>query len=627
MGESDLTQNKASRFIKVIALLIAVALALFHIYTSSIGILSGYALASIHWLLVGVYIVITKPLKIKGGLIIDIALIITNIFLSAYLIRLQEEMIYRSGVYTDFEVALAVVAIICALAIAGRVLEKSLSIMSIIFIAYALFGYLIPGMFHTVKFSLSRIATYLYTSTDGLYGSTLLVSAQYIFIFLIFGSALEITGAGQFFVDLALSFTGKYRGGPAQASVYASMLMGTISGSGAANVAATGPFTIPLMKRVGYKSDNAAAIASVAASGGQVMPPVMGAVAFMMSEITGIEYGKIAIAAFVPGALYYVALSFIVYFKARQDNMEVIPKEELVRPWDVFKKGWLYLAPIALLAYLLLNGYSAQRAALIGTAVTLIIGFILNRKVICLASFKKMCLDSADGIRSIAASCLLAGIIIGVLNITGLGLKLSQIIVSLSAGNLVIGLILAMVASLILGLGLPTSASYLILAVLVAPALTEMGASVLASHLFLIYFAALSSISPPVAITVFTASGIAKADNMKAGWLSMFYALGGILLPFMFVLNENYLLHGTVFSISVTILMGVLGAILLAAGIIGWCIRNLNIFARIIMLVTGTMVMLADPLITTIGLVVGGITIGIVYVINKKKSNLGEVSA
>ncbi len=617
----DLTNGKSTKIVNTIILILAIVLAVFHIYTASIGILPGYAQASIHWLLVGVYIVLTKPLKTKLGKVFDLILIILNIFLSVYLINLQEEMVYRSGVYTDFEVVLAVIAIICAIAISARVLERSLSIMSIIFIVYSLLGYLIPGMFHTVKFSVGRIATYLYTSTDGLYGSTLLVSAQYIFIFLIFGSVLEITGAGQFFVDLALSFTGKYRGGPAQASVYASMLMGTISGSGAANVAATGPFTIPLMKRVGYKSDETAAIASVAASGGQVMPPVMGAVAFLMSEITGIEYGKIAIAAFVPGALYYIVLSFIVYFSARKDNMEVIPKEELLRPWDVFKKGWLYLTPIVLLAYMLLNGYSAQRAALYGIIVTLIIGFIINRKSISIPNFKKVFLDSASGIRSIAASCLLAGIIIGILNITGLGLKLSQIIVSLSAGNLVLGLVLAMVASLILGLGLPTSASYLILAVLVAPALTQMGASPLASHLFLIYFAALSSISPPVAITVFTASGIAKADNMRAGWLAMFYALGGILLPFMFVLNENYLLNGTVLTISVTILMGILGSIFLAAGIIGWCVTKLNIIARIIMLITGAMIMLAHPIITPIGIVIGVSTLLTIISINKKKAS------
>ena len=622
MGNS--TNRTSTKIVNIITFLLALALVVFHIYTASIGILPGYAQASIHWLLVGVYIVLTKPLKTKAGKIVDILLIIANIFLSVYLIVLQKDMIYRSGIYTDFEVALAVISIICAIAISCRVLEKSLSIMSVLFIAYALLGFLIPGMFHTVKFSVSRIATYLYTSTDGLYGSTLLVSAQYIFIFLIFGSVLEITGAGQFFVDLALSFTGKYRGGPAQASVYASMLMGTISGSGAANVAATGPFTIPLMKKVGYKADETAAIASVAASGGQIMPPVMGAVAFLMSEITGIEYGKIAIAAFVPGVLYYIVLSFIVYFSARKDNMQVIPKEEQLRPWDVFKKGWLYLAPIIVLAFLLLNGYSAQRSALYGIILSLIIGFILNRKCISIDNFKKICLDSAGGIRSIAASCLLAGIIIGVLNITGLGLKLSQIIVSLSAGNLVLGLVLAMLASLILGLGLPTSASYLILAVLVAPALTEMGASVLASHLFLIYFAALSSISPPVAITVFTASGIAKADNMRAGWLAMFYALGGILLPFMFVLNENYLLNGTVFSISITILMGILGGILLAAGIIGWCVTKLNMGGRILILISGTMVMFAHPIITPIGIVIGAAFLFFIISVNKKKVSIGE---
>lgn len=601
-----------------VLLIISIALVAFHIYTASIGILPGYALAAVHWLFVGTYIIISKPLKARGGRFIDLALVGVNILLSLYLLYLQKEMVFRSGIYTRFEVILSIAAIICALAISGRVLERSLSILSVVFIAYALFGNYIPGMFHTTKFSINRIATYLYTSTDGLYGETLLVSARFIFIFLIFGSVLEITGAGQFFVDLALSFTGRFIGGPAQASVYASMLMGTISGSGAANVAATGPFTIPLMRRVGYKPDNAAAIASVAASGGQIMPPVMGAVAFLMSEITGIEYGKIALAAFVPGVLYYIVLSFIVYFSAKKENMVVIPKEEQLRPWTVFKRGWLYLLPVFVLAYLLFSGYSAQRSALIGIVVSAVIGFILKRDCFSWESFKKMCLDSANGIRSIAASCLLAGIIIGILNITSLGIKLSSIIVTLADGNLVVGLILAMLASLILGLGLPTSASYLILAVLVGPALSEMGASMLSSHLFLIYFAAMSSISPPVAITVFTAAGIAQADNMKAGWLAMFYALGGILLPFMFVLNENYLLNGTILSVSVTILFGILGSVLLAAGVIGWLRAPLNLPVRIILLVLGAAAMLGHPLWSTGAVVLGALIILTATSITKK---------
>lgn len=619
MGELNSTLNKSGKLLEKVLLAIAVALGLFHIYSASVGILPGYALASIHWGLVGTYIILTKPLKFKGGKIIDALLLIANIYLTVYLIELQKEMVFRSGVYTDFEVVLSIISVIAALAISTRVLEKSFPILCVLFLAYALVGNLIPGMFHTVKFSVNRIATYLYTSTDGLYGETLLVSARFIFIYLIFGSVLEITGAGQFFVDLALSFTGKFRGGPAQASVYASMLMGTISGSGAANVAATGPFTLPLMKRVGYKADSAAAIASVAASGGQIMPPVMGAVAFLMSEITGIEYGKIALAALVPGALYYIALSFIVYFSARRDNMVPIPASERLRPWDVFKKGWMYLVPIIVLAYLLMNGYSPQRAALVGIIVTLVIGFILNRKSINLKSFKKVFVDSADGIRNIAASCLIAGIVIGVLNITGLGIKLSAIIVTLSNGSLVFGLALAAVASLILGLGLPTSASYLILAVLIGPALTQMGSSVLGAHLFLIYFAALSSISPPVALTVFTAAGIAEADEMKAGWLAMFYALGGIILPFMFVINENYLLHGTAVSITLTILFGIIGSLLLAAGVIGWIGVKIRLVTRLVLLVTGTFVMLAHPVATSIALIVAVLFIAFENITKRKK--------
>ncbi|WP_426350235.1 TRAP transporter permease [Alloiococcus sp. CFN-8] len=611
--------KKTNGIFKNIPLFVAIALCAFHTYTASIGILPGYALSSIHWGLVGTYIILTKPLKFKYGRILDILLMAANIFISVYLLKLQQEMIYRSGIYTQFEVYLSILSIICALVIAGRVLEKSLPIVSIIFIAYALLGNHIGGMFHTVKFSVSRIATYLYTCTDGLYGETLLVSAKYIFIFLVFGSVLEITGAGQFFVDLALSFTGRFRGGPAQASVYSSMLMGTISGSGAANVAATGPFTIPLMKKVGYNAEDSSAIASVAACGGQIMPPVMGAVAFLMSEITGVEYGKIALAAMIPGILYYVILSFIVYFSARKHNMEVVPESEMKKPFQVFKKGWLYLLPIIILAYMLFNGFSAQRSALVGIGSCLIIAFFINRSCLTISNFKKACIDSANGIRSIAGSCIIAGIVVGVLNITGLGVKLSGIIVTLSSGNLVWGLVLAMVASLILGLGLPTSASYLILAVMVGPALTEMGATIVGAHLFLLYFAALSSISPPVALTVFTASGIAGADNMKAGWLSMFYALGGIILPFMFVLNTNYLLEGSFISIAITLIFGVIGGCVLSAGIIGWFGTKLNLIARLLLLVAGTMIMRASMLFIILGLAIAAMAIVIGIIVNKKK--------
>ena len=616
MAETTSTLKKPT---KIIPLIIGIILIIFHLYSASIGILPGYALSSIHWALVGTYIIITKPLKFKYSRFIDIALLVINIFLSVYLIYLQQGMINRAGVYTNFEVILSVLSVINCLVISIRVLEISFPIVCVLFTIYALLGYKIPGMFHTVKFTVSRIATYLYTGADGIYGDTLLVSARFIFIFLIFGCVLEITGAGQFFVDLALSFTGRFIGGPAQASVYASMLMGTISGSGAANVAATGPFTIPLMKRVGYNAEDSAAIASVAASGGQIMPPVMGAVVFLMSEITGIEYGKIALGAFIPGVLYYVVLSFIVYFSAKKSNMVKIDESELKRTGDVMKKGWAFLIPIFVLAYLLIKGYSPQRSALIGIAVTLIVGFIINRKSLNLQSFKKVCIDSADGARSIAASCIIAGIIIGVLNITGLGIKLSGIIVTLSNGNLILGLVLAMLASLILGLGLPTSASYLILAVLLGPALTQMGASVLAAHLFLIYFAAISSISPPVALTVFTASGIAKADNMKAGWLAMFYCLGGIILPFAFVLNTNYLLDGKVGAIILTVVFGVMGSIILAGGIIGWIGKKVSIITRIVLLISGTLVMIAKPMPTSIGLVVFVVFMGGEYLLTRKK--------
>jgi TRAP transporter 4TM/12TM fusion protein len=295
-------------------IILAVCTAIFHLYTASIAVMPGYILTAVHWALIAAFIILTKPMKIKGGIIIDIALIAVTIYLSVYSVMLQQRIIFNPGVFSQIDYIWSVVAIVVALIIGVRALGWMLPTICVTFILYAFLGNHIPGMFQTVSFSGKRIATYLFSMTDGLYGMTLLVSAQYLFLFIFFGCIMDISGAGEFFVDIANSVAGRARGGPAQAAIYSSMLLGMVNGSGAANVATTGTFTIPLMKKTGYKPSMAGATEAASSCGGQIMPPVMGAVAFLMSETTGIAYSKIAIAAFVPAVLYYMTLSCSVYF-------------------------------------------------------------------------------------------------------------------------------------------------------------------------------------------------------------------------------------------------------------------------------------------------------------------------
>ena len=579
-----------------VVLLIAILLAFFHLYTATIGILPAYAQSAIHWGGVGVYILLTRPLKIPFGRVIDCMLMVVNVYLSYHIIDLQDKFVETAGLYTRFDVVMAVVAIIVAIELGRRVIGLVLPIIAVLFILYGLYGSNLTGVFKTMRFSLARLAPYLYTASDGLYGQTLFVSAQFIFLFILFGSILDMTGAGTSFVNMAFSLFGRARGGPAQAAVFSSMLMGTINGSGAANVVTTGMFTIPLMKKVGYKASMAGAIEAVASSGGQIMPPVMGAVAFLMSEVTGIPYSHIALAALIPAVLYYVTLSVSVYLTARRDNIPAVPENEMLSPIAVFKDGFIYFAPLIMLVAMLLYGYSPQKSAFYAIIASVAVGFIKNRENMTLSAFGKAMKSAAEGIAPIAGACILAGVVMGVINMTGLGLKISGILESLAAGRLIIMLVLAMLTSLLLGMGLPTSAAYMILAVLVAPAIVKMGVSPMAAHMFILYFGALSTITPPVALSTFAAAGIAKAGIWATGIDAMKLASAGFIIPFIWVYNSELLLIGDPFDVTFAIVTAIVGCSILAICLFGWCITRISVIGRLLLLPCAIMLILPKPM-------------------------------
>lgn len=620
------TKNKWLKFTDAAVILITIGMTLFHMYAASFGALTPYSQTAVHWAFVGSYIILTRPLKFKGGRIIDILFLVVNIFLSYYQLVLQENAVQNAGIYSQAEYLISIIAVISCLVISWRVLGPILPSICILFILYGLYGRYIPGLFKTGKFSLQRLATDLYANvSSGMYGQTLYVSAQFIFLFVMFGCLLELTGAGEFFVDLAFAIAGKVRGGPAQAAVYSSMLMGTINGSGAANVVTTGTFTIPLMKKVGYKASMAGAVEAVASSGGQIMPPVMGAVAFLMSEVTGIEYGTIAIAAFIPAVLYYITLSVAVYFTARKENIPAADESQLKNFFSVLKDGWLYFAPLVVLVALLVSGYSAKKSAFFAIFVTLAVGFIKQRSQMTLSNILGALKKSVAGIAPIAAACICAGIIMDVINLTGLGLKISGIITGIANGNLMIALILAMLTSLVLGMGLPTSAAYMILAVLVAPALTKMGITPLAAHLFILYFGALSTITPPVALSTFAAAGIAEAGIWETGRDAMKLAATGFIIPFVFAYNYELLMVGTFASISWAFVTAVIGCAVLAMSLIGWGGTRLSIISRIILFPCGILLFLPKPLWANLGGLAISISIIAIETMLAKKSGKAVV--
>lgn len=618
--EESITKTRYQQFVDILAMCIATALCLFQMFSASFGTWSSFVLSAVHWGAIGSYIVLRHPTNIKYvGKVIDWLMILATIWVCFYQIQMQERLVLSAGFYTTLDVIVGIISVLLVLEIGRRSVGKILPIICILFLLYCYFGNLVPGLLKTAKFTIKRISVFIYTSSDGLFGQTIYVSAKYIFLFILFGSILELTGAGKWFVDLAYAACGKARGGPAQAAVYSSMLMGTINGSGAANVVTTGTFTIPLMKKIGLKPSVAGAVEAVASSGGQIMPPVMGAVAFLMAEMTGIEYANIALAALVPAVLYYATLSVSVYFIARRDNIAAADPKEVQSFWQVLKSGWLYAIPLVVLIWLIIAGYSVQMSAFYSIWVTLAVGFIMNRKAITVRNILKALENTVKSIAPVAAACILAGIIMGAMSLTGFGLKVSSLIEQLSGGNLLFTLLLAMIASVLLGMGLPTSAAYMVLAIMVAPALINMGVSKMAAHLFLLYFGALSTITPPVALSVFAASGISGAGVWETGWEAVKLASTGFIIPFIFAFDNCLLLDGPVGQVIIAIVTALLGCIVLSMSVSGWMIRRLNVPTRLVLLVAGVMLIISgNLLVSLIGLVIAVAAIALVALKNKK---------
>jgi TRAP transporter 4TM/12TM fusion protein len=463
----------------------------------------------------------------------------------------------------------------------------SLAIFCTCSLIYARFGEWLPDVLGHPNYAIERIISGLFMTTEGVYGALTGISSTFIFLFVLFGTFMQVSGAGNFFFGLASSLFGHVRGGPAKIAVVASSMFGMISGSAMANVSAVGQITIPMMKKAGYKPHFAAAVESASGVGGQFMPPVMGGSVFIMMEILGVSYITICQAALLSAILYYIAIFLIVDFEAVKFNLKGQPRESLPRIKDVFKEGFHFVIPPAVLVYLLMYAHVTESRAAFWAVVSVpLVSFLrkstrMNFRQIILALER-----GALGFLPIAGIVVACNILVGMITLTGLGLQISSILIELSGNSLIILLLLTMIASLILGLGLPIIVSYLVLAVLVAPALTQMGVDPLAAHLFIFFFALVSDLTPPVAPGAFVAAGIAGADMMRTAWMACRLGLVVYILPYMFVYNPSLLLKGSWGNILLAVFTALIGVYALACGIQGYMFRPATIYQRVLLFVS-----------------------------------------
>ncbi len=469
---------------------------------------------------------------------------------------------------------------------------------------YAFWGDKLPGVLGHSHLTAKRILEQISITSEGIFGSSLGISATYVVIFIILAGFLETTGAGQFFIDLASSATGTNRGGPAKIAVLGSCLFGSISGSSVANVVSTGTFTIPLSKSVGYPSYFAGAVEAVASTGGQLMPPVMAAVAFIMADNLGVPYISICGAALIPAVLYYWSLFTMVDAKAVKLGIAGLKREELPKGREVLKNGWYLALPFVVLIALLMLNYTPMMAGFFAVVSLLVILLIFNRKKLNWKTITNALESGAKGVISVSVTSACAGIIVGVIMITGLGLKFTSIITTVSNGNLLIALILSAVVAIILGMGLPTVPAYIVMSSLVAPALIKMGVAPMAAHMFVLYFAVLSCITPPVAIASYAAAAIADANAIRVGFESVRLAVVAYIIPFVFVYNPVLLFEGAPIDIFLSFATAVLGCMALTWAIEGVVEGKIPWWARILSLLAAAFLVWPEHLSDVFGVVI-----------------------
>jgi TRAP transporter 4TM/12TM fusion protein len=554
-----------------VVFLVAVSLSLFQLYTAGLTAMTALLQRSVH---LGAILCLTFLLRppFKGArkdkltvwLVLDLALVAATLYTLLYLILKMDEIFARQGDWLPKDVLVGAIGVCLVIEACRRVIGNIMAGICVIFLSYAYFGPYMPDLIIHKGYSIERISTTLWLTTEGVFGIPLGVASTFVFIFVLFGAFLEETGGGNFFIDLAHALTGRFSGGAAKTAVIASGFMGSVSGSAVGNVVATGSFTIPMMKRLGYPAHVAGAVEAAASTGGQLMPPIMGAGAFLMAEFTNTSYLHIVKIAIVPAIMYYVTVLMFVHFEAQKLGLKGQPKDQLPRAWVVLKDNLHFLIPVVILVTALMVHVSPMKAGFLAVVSTYAASFIRKKSRLGLRQLLETLEIGAKNAIMVSVACAAAGIIVGVVSLTGLGLQFSHLVIELSMGIKVLAILLIGAASLVLGMGLPVTASYIVLVILAGPALENLGVPIIVAHMIVFWYSQDSNVTPPVSLASFAAAGIAGANPMRTAFTSWKLAKGLYIIPIIMAYRP-LLMNGPPGEVFMTMLSTLVGLIAFAA--------------------------------------------------------------
>lgn len=628
--EKNLNSRKYIGIFGKIVVLLAVIWTIFQLYMSTIGIMDAVKFRAWHlgFLLLFSFIFYPATKKSVGTrklpTILDIVCILLSVFVIFYFLFTYDSFVReRAGENTTLDIYVGILALILLFEASRRVVGVGLTLIALFFLSYNFFGAYIPGLLGHYGFSVERVVNLMYWGGQGIFGTALGVSATYIFVFVLFGAFLKNSGFSDFINDLALTVAGRTAGGPAKVSVFGSALMATVSGSAVSNVVTTGTVTIPMMKKAGYSRKFAGAVESVASTGGLIAPPVMGAAAFIMAEYLGVPYSVVLVAAIIPATLYYLTLFMIVHFEAKKMGLSGISKENIPNAKKVLKEGGHLFIPLFILLFMLFAGFSPIYAAIISMLSVVPTAAIRKSTRMSFSQVLDSIVEGVKGVISVGTACAVVGIVIATITLTSIGLIIGNNVISFSGESVLLAALLTAIISIILGMGVPATAAYIIVATISVPILTKLGVAPIAAHMFAFYFAALSSITPPVALAAYAAAGIAGESPNKVAIESVRLGFIGFVVPFFFIFNPQLLLTGgTSIEYIYAGLTAIIGGVALAAGLKGYLFRNTFIIERILLLIAGICLIDTTLIINIVSIIV---VAGVVVTQLLIKSNKGDV--
>ena len=608
---------------KIIAA-IAITFSVFQLYTATFGILDAQLQRAVHLGFGLALAYLLYPFRrawTRDSFFhpIDVIFAVLGAAAPAYIVIQYRELVTRAGAIAPTDVVVGGIGILLVIEATRRVVGLPMVTVVLFFLAYAFLGPYMPGVLAHRGLSIEQLVSHLYFTTEGIFGIPLGVSSTFIFLFILFGAYLESTGLGKFFIDLANAVAGWASGGPAKVAVLSSGLMGTVSGSSVANVVGTGSLTIPMMKKLGYHPNFAGAVEAAASTGGQLMPPVMGAAAFLMAEFVGVSYIEVVKAAAIPALLYFTGVWLGVHFEAKRKNLKGIPRNELPNPLTLIKERGHLAIPLVVIVYLLVSGYTPMRAALV--AIVLSIACAMLRKSTRMKPIEIVygLERGAKAVLGVLIACAAAGIIIGVVTKTGVGLRLASGLIEMAGGMLLPAMFFTMITAIVLGMGVPTTANYVITSTIAAPALVQMGVPILAAHMFVFYFGIIADVTPPVALAAYAGAGISGGNALKTGVHASKLAIAAFIIPYIFVLSPVILMvDATPLTLIVATLSALLGMIAVSSALCGFLADHCRLYERVLLIVAGLLMIKPGGMTDMIGLAIFAVILAMQYTRVKK---------